>query len=1010
MKSVKASLLHKAIISTVVMLLPILIMLLFTYRKDLLYLREDALKELSGTAYVYEGMMYQFLDNVKQRALDFSSDGAIVSHLKAINSGDNSAVARLSAHLRQNKMPLGLYLSDIEILSDDGKGTVLASASGANTGTNRFEAGFLTAGRSGLQTVGNIRINNAGEPLLAIATPVMDVKGARLGVLVNYVRFDALNKALDKVLTGAYDFGQEAALSRVRPSDTSVYLVDEERRIVAKSFGVLGVQPTTRADVLPVTKCFAAREEYVGFYTNYRGEEVIGASICLPEIKSVLMVERPVESVWAHAVEFRRDAVITAGFVGALLGALFLVFFKSVVQRLRALSGNVASIAVGNYNLATTDESSDEIGVLSVSINKMAADIRDSTNALKLSEGRLRAIIDNSTSVICLKDTFGRYILANDKFSDLTPSAKSGVAGKTDAELFNLSLASVFKTNEQKALEINMPVHFEFNAVHNGASNYYLSTVVPLSDEQGRPYAVCTISTDISDYKRAEEGLKKNEARLKEAQRLAHVGNWEWDIVENVIFWSDEIYRIFGIARGEFDDTYQAFLARVHPEDREAVKKAVDDALIAGTQYGIEHRIILPGGAERIVAEQGEVFYNESGSPVKMIGTVQDVTEHRKMTQGILKAQKLETVGLLAGGIAHEFNNVLTAILGNISLAKLLIKPDDAAFERLIDAEYASYRARDLASRLLIFSRGGAPVKKALSIEKVVKDAVSMAVAATGAICDVVCAGGLMPVSADEAQLSQVFYNLIANAAEAMPGGVIKISCANEMANVTPLSAMAGTATGKHVLVTVEDSGKGIAKEHLPKIFDPFFTTKQKRSGLGLTAAYSIVKSHGGRIAVSSSLGGGAVFTVYLPALAREAVFEDAPVAFKANEGRKRVLIMDDEDIVRKAVVEMTEHAGYGADGAANGQDAVDKYISAKALGSPFDLVILDLTVVGGMGGAEAMKKLIQADPNVKAIVSSGYSNDPVMSEYKAYGFRAVLVKPYSLAKLKEVLKEAAGT
>ncbi len=493
--------------------------------------------------------------------------------------------------------------------------------------------------------------------------------------------------------------------------------------------------------------------------------------------------------------------------------------------------------------------------------------------------------------------------------------------------------------------------------------------------------------------------------RLNESQRLAKLGNWDWDILGNRLYWSDEIYRIFGLKPQEFGATYEAFLNSVHPEDREFVKKSVDDALALKRPYEIDHRIVLPDGTERIVHEKAEAQFDAGGRPARMAGTVQDVTERKKIDDELLKAKKLESIGELAGGIAHDFNNQLLGILGNVSIAKSGLREDERLFWILSQIEKAALRTKDLTKQLLTFSRGGYPVREAANVEQIIKDSAALTLKGTDVECTFHVKNGVKQVEMDVGQIAQVFNNVILNARHAMAGkGHMDITVEN-----VAQGDSGALPNGDYVKITVEDTGPGIGEDVLPRIFDPFFTTKEKASGLGLAISYSVVKKHGGSISAASKNGKGAVFFICLPASAPgapiHAVKEETPSFVKGGARKGKVLVMDDEEVVRDVSGEMLNLLGYDAEFAADGKIAVDVYRRALEAGAPFAAVIMDLTVPGGMGGREAMEKLLEIDPRVKAIVSSGYSKDPVMSDFTKYGFSAVIAKPYRVAEFGKVVK-----
>ena len=358
--------------------------------------------------------------------------------------------------------------------------------------------------------------------------------------------------------------------------------------------------------------------------------------------------------------------------------------------------------------------------------------------------------------------------------------------------------------------------------------------------------------------------------------------------------------------------------------------------------------------------------------------------EKAKLETQLVQAQKMEAIGTLAGGIAHDFNNILTAIIGNISLAMLDLRWKSKARERLKQAEKACLQAQNLSRQLLTFSRGGAPIKEVVSVKRLITESASFACRGSQVNYESSLPDNLWAVEADPGQISQVFQNLVINAIQAMPtGGMIKIRGENlevEAGNELPIDA------GRYVKISIQDEGIGISAEHLSRIFDPYFTTKQKGSGLGLATSYSIIKNHHGHISVESELGIGTTFNVYLPASDRQ-VIQQPKEDKELLSGKGKILVMDDEAMVREVLGKMLIALGYEVKFAEDGAEAIEFFTRGTDAGDPFAAVILDLTVPGGMGGKETMEKLLRIDPQVKAIVSSGYSDDPVMANFKEYGF-----------------------
>jgi len=294
-------------------------------------------------------------------------------------------------------------------------------------------------------------------------------------------------------------------------------------------------------------------------------------------------------------------------------------------------------------------------------------------------------------------------------------------------------------------------------------------------------------------------------------------------------------------------------------------------------------------------------------------------------------------------------------------------------------------------------------VKKTVNIAELLRESATFALRGSAARLELSLPDDLWSVEVDEGQMNQVIHNVVINADEAMPaGGVLKIGAVNS--EIKEVSALP-LPEGKYTRIDIEDTGIGISQEHLKRIYEPYFTTKKKGSGLGLSTVYSIIKNHGGYIIAESVQNQGTTFHIYLPASKK-------PVKVKKEKTRRNptraggmILVMDDEEIIRKMLNNILSLAGYKAELTSDGAEALEKYAQAMEAGKPFDAVIMDLTIPGGMGGKEAVKKLLEIDPDARVIVSSGYATDSIMSEHKKYGFSAVITKPYSVKQLEETLR-----
>ncbi|GJL62546.1 MAG: hypothetical protein NPIRA04_12000 [Nitrospirales bacterium] len=410
---------------------------------------------------------------------------------------------------------------------------------------------------------------------------------------------------------------------------------------------------------------------------------------------------------------------------------------------------------------------------------------------------------------------------------------------------------------------------------------------------------------------------------------------------------------------------------------------------------------------------RGSLLRDEQGQAIGMVGVTRDITERKRMDQEkqrleeqLLRSQKIEAVGTLAGGIAHDFNNFLTSVLGNIVLAKQPETSSESRAEFLTKAEQATLRAKDLTQQLLTFAKGGEPIKQLISLDAVIKESSSFSLSGSAVSCEYVFQPDLWSTDVDPGQISQVIHNLVINAVEAMPhGGTITIRAENMLLPNKMLGRNVPLAPGPYLKVSLRDEGPGIPDEHLSRIFDPYYTTKTEGHGLGLASAYSIMKKHEGLIAVDSKLGFGTEFTLFFPAVPRAHVSSTSE-AVLPMQGRGKVLVMDDDEHVRMVAGELLTHCGYQYELAKDGYEAITLYKQAVRSGERFSVVILDLTIPGSIGGKETLRRLQQIDPDVKSIVSSGYSHDPVMANYQIHGFQGVVRKPYSLVELSKVMYE----
>lgn len=518
----------------------------------------------------------------------------------------------------------------------------------------------------------------------------------------------------------------------------------------------------------------------------------------------------------------------------------------------------------------------------------------------------------------------------------------------------------------------------------------------------------------ITQRKRAEKIMAAEKERLAVTLRSIADGVIAADIQGNIILMNNVAEMLTGWTGKEALGKSLTEVFHVFDKKKSQLcKNLLDKVLTTGETVALVDHMTMAAkdGAEKIITGSSAPIYDKDGAIIGMVLAFRDITDQQKMEEELQKTSKIESIGVLAGGIAHDFNNILTAILGNIALAKLYAKSEDKILTRLTEVEKASLQAKNLTQQLLTFSKGGTPITSTASIAQLLEDSTTFALRGSNVRCEFSIPDNLWPVEIDEGQMNQVINNLVINAKQAMPeGGTMNVRVAN--ITVGPERTRHGVPLqeGKYIEIAIEDHGTGIPEEHRHKIFDPYFTTKEKASGLGLATTYSIIEKHHGHIAVESEIGIGTTFYIYLPSSPREMLkmgVQDREKGLAAGEGK--ILIMDDEETVRDIAGKLLEHIGYQVEFARDGTETIELYRQAQEHDRPFDAVLMDLTVPGGMGGKEAIKTLIEIDPKVKAIVSSGYSNDPILANFRQYGFKGCIVKPYQIEELSTTLQSVLG-
>ncbi len=526
-------------------------------------------------------------------------------------------------------------------------------------------------------------------------------------------------------------------------------------------------------------------------------------------------------------------------------------------------------------------------------------------------------------------------------------------------------------------------------------------------DGQGEQERYVAILSDISHRKQTQAALESEKQRLAVTLRSIGDGVICTDPDGNIVLMNKVAEELTGYSEDEAVSRPLHEVFKIVDElSRDPYEDLVKKVMEAGKAIELLEGIVLiaKDGTERLIADSVALVRDSEGKAHGVIVVFRDITTKRALEAELARTQKLEAIGTLAGGIAHDFNNMLMGILGYITLARMSLEGPQEVLDSLRKAEQACMRAKALSQKLITFSSGGEPVKEVGELSSVICDSVDFALSGSNVKAECQIDEDLCKTAFDRGQMEQVIHNIVANAVEAMPrGGKIVVKAENvgiERGNRFALPE------GNYVRISVKDQGLGMRKEDQERAFDPFFTTKEAGRGLGLSITHSIVERHGGKTVIDSHPGLGTEVQIYLPAAEDRTCLNHK---LMSSETPTRVLLMDDEPAVREVTSKMLAHLGFDVEFAEDGQQAIDLYGKAMELGQPFGAVILDLTVPGGMGGKETMERLKEIDPTVKAIVASGYCDDPVMNDYAAYGFKGRLFKPYKMDDLASAVRKIAS-
>ena len=639
---------------------------------------------------------------------------------------------------------------------------------------------------------------------------------------------------------------------------------------------------------------------------------------------------------------------------------------------------------------------------------------REAEEARQASEAQLRQILEQADCMVW-QGTATRQVDGSFVWSLYTPRSvlyQRLFGSRPEGTVLDWRLLEVPESAEMArradhALRSGAPGYNQEFRVIKPTGTTWLNEMVTVHPVSPTELRLVGVITDVTARREAEIGLAAEKERLAVTLRAMAESVVTTDLAGRVQFMNPAAAALTQWDGAALGRPVAEICPLQNSRTGEVFPIAVDAIGGRGVVVDLppQTALLTRKGERRLVQGCCTAIHTSDARLAGLVLVFRDVTEQERLEQELVRATRLESVGILAGGIAHDFNNILTAIMGNLAMAGQDVGPLSAVGERLREAEKATLRARDLTQQLLIFAKGGEPVRAAVQLEAVIREEIAFALLGSSVKATFDLPADLWPADADKGQLGRVVQNLAINAVQAMPrGGTLQVAARNEQIDGTHRP---GLTPGRYLRLQLTDGGEGIRPEHLPRIFDPYFTTKETGSGLGLAAVYSIVRKHGGSIDVESQWGQGTTFRLWLPAKPGPAAPAEAESRWDQLVLRGRVLFMDDEEIIRQMATMLLRRLGLEVACVADGVEAVDRFQAARAEGKPFSLVIMDLTVPGGMGGRDAIARLREIDPAVKAIVSSGYSSDPIMANYRAHGFCGMVAKPYRVEDFVRVLRTA---
>jgi len=779
-------------------------------------------------------------------------------------------------------------------------------------------------------------------------------------------------------------------------------------------------------------------------------EDMVAGYTLIPDINGdpalMLKAEMP-RDIFKNGQAAIQYSLLSLILLGILCGAVTMgLMERTVLSRLSLLNAKISSIhQQDSPNTRIEFEGEDEIAQVAESVNVMLDSLEMSQKLLQQSEERFRQLFNDAHDIFFTTDTRGIITSANRMTEILTGYSKGEIIGCNLQSLIRDVPFMLYQTPQDMINRKHGESghSFETALLRNNGEKCVLDIHIQPRSVDGHIIGYFGIARDITEKREAEEELQRYKNHLEDlvTERTAELTR-----INDHLLCEIDLRRAAEKAEGVLQERLAVTLSSITDavitidhngvillvnrtamhligqSEEEIIGSFISSVLLlSGDETFLTADLLARRAMEedkpikiskgvyledtglyrRPIEISASPIRNQKGRVTGSVIVISDITDRKRYEEEVIRIEKLESIGLLAGGIAHDFNNILTAITGNLMIARMELPENSPSSERIERAEDATLRARDMTRQLITFAKGGAPVKETADISELIRETADFVLRGTGSRPDIQIDQDLWSVDVDCGQISQVISNLVINANQAMEkGGVITIRAMNK----TGADDSSSPDGSDSILITITDQGTGISQENLTKIFDPYFTTKKVGNGLGLASCLSIIQRHGGTIAVESEVGCGTTFKISLPA-SKKTVPTKTFAYTEEDSFNGSILVMDDDEAILDITEAILTAKGYTVISARDGDEAVRLYREAMRNGQKYDAVIMDLTIPGGMGGKETIGILRNEFPDIRAIVSSGYSDDPVMSSYKEYGFSAVLPKPYRGRDLLSVLQ-----